>query len=215
MQGLFVRCTKGFTECCTRGSKGPTFLKSGRSGFGSIELLAGLAILGVLIGVAAPSYHSAVEKRRLSQGAELIVAFVQTVQSEAIKRNRKVTVSYATGDGGQWCIGARFGQSACECMETNPAEPAWCGQDGVPWVLRQDDIDADNLVRSVSGDGAYVFDPVRGLFIDPGDMLMLDLSAGDGQFQANVSVVSSGRVSVCLPEGSSGFPEFPSCPQGL
>jgi Tfp pilus assembly protein FimT len=207
MKGLFVLCTKG--------SKGSAFLKSGKSGFGTIELLMTLGILGILIGLAAPSYHGAIEKRRLSQGAELIVAFVNSVQSESIKRNRKVTVSYATSEGGQWCIGARFGQGACDCMETDPGEPAWCGQDGVPWVLRQDDVAADNLVQSVSGDGAYVFDPVRGLFVDTGDMLTLVLSAGEGQFQASVSVVSTGKVSVCLPEASSGFHEFKSCPQGL
>lgn len=211
MKGLFVRCTKRYTK----GSKGPAFLKSGTSGFSSIELLATLGILGILIGLAAPPYHDAVEKRRLTQGAELIVAFVNTVQSESIKRNRQVTVSYATGDGGQWCIGANFGQGACDCMETDPAEPAWCGQNGAPWVVRQDDVAADNLVQSVSGDGAYVFDPVRGRFIDQGDMLTLALSAGEGQFQASVSVVSPGKVSVCLPEGSSGFHEFKSCPQGL
>jgi prepilin-type N-terminal cleavage/methylation domain-containing protein len=215
MQGLFIRCTRRCTKSCTRGSKGPAFLKSGTFGFSFIELLTTLAILGILIGLAAPSYQSAVEKRRLSQGAELIVAFVNTVQGESIKRNRKVTVSYATGVGGQWCIGANFGLSACDCMETNPAAPAWCGQDGVPWVLRQDDVDADNLVQSVSGDGAYVFDPVRGLFIDRGDMLTLALSTGEGQFQASVSVISTGKVSVCLPEASSGFHEFKPCPQGL
>lgn len=207
MKGLFVRCIKG--------NKGSAFLKSGTFGFGSIELLMTLGLLGVLLGLAAPSYQSAVEKRRLTQGAELIVAFVNTVKSESIKRNRKVTVSYATGDGGQWCIGANFGQSACDCMEANPAEPAWCGQDGAPWVLRQDDVAADNLVQSVSGDGAYVLDPVRGLFIDSRDMLTLALSAGDGTFQASVRVVSTGKVSVCLPEASSGFREFKSCPQGL
>lgn len=207
MKGLFVRYTKG--------SMGPVCRKSGTFGFSSIELLTTLAILGILVGLAAPSYQNAVEKRRLSQGAGLIVAFVNTVQSESIKRNRKVTVSYATGEGGQWCIGANFGQSACDCVEKNPAEPAWCGQDGLPWVLRQDDVAADNLVQSVSGDGAYVFDPVRGLFIDRGDMLRLALSAGKGQFQASVSVVSTGKVSVCRPEASAGFHEFQSCPQGL
>lgn len=207
MKGLFVRCTKG--------SKGPAFRKSGTFGFGSIELLVTLGMIGILVSVAAPSYHEAIEKRRLTQGAELIVAFVNTIQGESIKRNRKVTASYATGDGGQSCIGARLEQTACDCMETNPAEPAWCGQDGVPWVLRQDDVDAGNLVQSMSGDGAYVFDPVRGLFTDPGDMLKLGLSAGEGQYQVSVRVVSTGKVSACLPDGSLGVHGFQSCPQGL
>jgi type IV fimbrial biogenesis protein FimT len=193
----------------------PACLKSRTSGLSSIELLTTLGMLGILVGLAAPSYHDAIEKRRLTQGAELIVAFVNTIQSESIKRNRKVTVSYAAGDGGQWCIGARLEQTACDCLETNPAEPAWCGQDGVPWVLRQDDVDAGNLVQSMSGDGAYVFDPVRGLFTDPGDMLTLGLSTGEGQYQVSVRVVSTGKVSACLPDESLGVHGFQSCPQGL
>ena len=194
MKRLFVRCTKGF---------------------GSIEMLATLGVFAIVIGLTVPTFHSSVEKRRLSQGAELIVGFVNTVQSESIKRNRKVTVSYATGDSGQWCIGASFGKSACDCMQRDPAELDWCGQGGAPWVLRQDDVDADNLVQSVSGDGALVFDPVRGLFMDRGDMLTLALGAGEGEFQASVGVVSTGKVAVCVFEASSGSHESQSCPQGL
>jgi Tfp pilus assembly protein FimT len=178
-------------------------------------MLATLGVFAIVIGLTVPTFASSVEKRRLSQSAGLIVGFVNTVQSESIKRNRKVTVSYATGESGEWCIGASFGKDACDCMQTDPAEPDWCGQDGAPWVLRQDDVDADNLVQSVSGEGALVFDPVRGLFMDRGEMLTLALGAGEGEYQASVGVVSTGKVAACVFEASSGVNESQSCPQGL
>jgi type IV fimbrial biogenesis protein FimT len=207
MNGLNIRNT--------RVRKGPAFFKPGTFGFSSIELLTTLAILGILIGLAMPSYQGAVEKRRLAQGAELIVVFVNTIQSESIKRNRAVTVAYTTGDGGQWCIGARLGHTACDCTETDPDESSWCGLDGAPWVLRDDDVSASNLIQSMSGDGAYVFDPVRGLFTDPDDLLTLGLIAGEGQYQVSVSVIGTGKVSACVPEASSAVHGFQSCPQGL
>lgn len=206
MKGLFVRNAG-------RGA-GPAASKERSSGLGSIELLAALGLIAILFGLAAPSYHDAIDKRRLTHGAELIVAFVAAVQSESVKRNRAVTVAYATGDDGRWCVGARLGQTACDCMETNPAEPSWCGREGVPWVMRDSDVDASNLVQSMAGDGYYVFDPVRGLFTDPDDTLTLNLSVGEGRYQARVSVVSTGKVSVCLPEASLGIHGFQSCPQG-
>jgi prepilin-type N-terminal cleavage/methylation domain-containing protein len=184
-------------------------------GFSMVEVMTTVGLIAVLIGFAVPSYRNAVEKRQITHGAELIVAFVNTIQSESIKRNRAVAVSYATRQQGSWCIGAVLGQSPCDCLETDPAAPAFCALEGGPWVLRHTDVRAENLIQSVSGDGAYVFDPVRGLLTDPADAMTLGLSAAEGQYQINLKVISTGKVSGCLPEPSQGIHGFQPCPQGL
>lgn len=185
------------------------------SGFSTAELMTTVGMIAVLVGMAIPSYRDAVEKRQITQGAELIAAFVNTIQSESVKRNHPVAVSYASGESGSWCVGAVLGQAPCDCMETDSSAPAYCTLDGAPWVLRDTDVSAKNLIQSVSGDGTYVFDPVRGLFTDPSDTVTLNLSAAGGDYQMNLNVVSTGKVSVCLPELSNGIQGFESCQQEL
>ncbi|MDT8320959.1 MAG: GspH/FimT family protein [Xanthomonadales bacterium] len=176
--------------------------------------MTSVALILILVTLAVPSYQDAVEKRRITQGAELILAFVNTIQSESIKRNRPVTVAYSIGDDGQWCIGAVLGRNACDCMQTDPTESSWCELDNMPWVLRNSDVQARNLIHSASGDGSYQFDPVRGIFTDPSDALTLGLSAGDGSYQMSLNLVSTGRVSVCVPQASNGIHGFHACPSG-
>lgn len=197
--------------------KGPATVGRRRlaKGFSTTEVITTVGLVAVLIGLAIPSYRDAVEKRQITQGAELIVAFINSVQSESIKRNRMVAVSYASEPGGSWCIGAVVGQSPCDCNETDPAHTNYCALEGSPWVLRDGDVATKDLIRSVGGDGAYVFDPVRGLFTDSTDVLSLGLGAADGQYQMNLQVVATGKVSICLPDVSEGIQGFHSCPQEL
>lgn len=184
-------------------------------GFSTCETLAAMGIVAIVAGLAIPAYQDAIEKRKITNGAEQIVAFVSTLQTESIKRNRPVTVSYSSQEDGSWCVGAVMGRTACDCTETESTEAAFCGIDSTAWILRDSDVQVENLISSVSGDGSYAFDPVRGMFIDPADMLVLGLNSGDGQYQMNLSVINSGRVSLCLPSMSDNIPGFTACEQDL
>jgi type IV fimbrial biogenesis protein FimT len=204
------------TRECRRTARGRA--KSGLergAGFGSAEILVAVSLLAVLAGLAAPAYQDAIEKRRITNGAEQIVAFVNLIQGESIKRNRAVTVSYATQLDGAWCIGATLGQTPCDCTVTDSVAENFCSIDAGPWVLRDSDVQARNLIQSVSGDGAYVFDPIRGMFVDPTDGPVFGLDAGQGQFRMNVSVIGTGNASLCLPEVSEKIPGIKSCPADL
>lgn len=183
-------------------------------GFSLHELMVTLSLVAILAAVAVPSYRDAVEKRRITHGAERIEAFVGTIQSESIKRNRMVTVSYGSGGGGSWCIGAVLGQTPCDCMQTDPLDSGFCAIDAAAWVLRDTDVQAKNLISSVAGDGAYVFDPVRGMFLDSADSLVFGLQSGEAQFQMNLSVVNTGKIALCLPPLSDNIPGFKPCTEG-
>ncbi|MEJ8568493.1 pilus assembly FimT family protein [Elongatibacter sediminis] len=205
----------GFGKGETHKGRASRGLRAANSGFGLTELVATVGMVAVVIGLGIPSYENAVEKRRVAQGAEHIAAFVNSVQSESIKRNRMVAVSYATETDGSWCIGAVLGQLPCDCTETRPEANGYCALEGEQWALRDRDIETPNLIRSVSGDGAYVFDPVRGLFTDSSDVMSLGLGAADSNYQVNLDVIPTGRVSVCLPEPSESIQGFNTCSQDL
>ncbi len=65
-----------------------------RRGFTVVELMMSLVLLAIGAALSIPSYREMMEKRQLTHGAEQIMAFVNTAQSEAMKRNQIVTISY-------------------------------------------------------------------------------------------------------------------------
>jgi prepilin-type N-terminal cleavage/methylation domain-containing protein len=180
-------------------------------GFSLSELMATLSLLGILTALAIPPYEGAIEKRKITNGVEQIVVFVNTVRSESIKRNRLMTVSYAAQQDGSWCIGAVLGRTPCDCTQSNVSEPEFCAVNSAAWLLRDTDVQAKNLISSVSGDGAFAFDPVRGLFVDHSDTLLLGFHSGAGQFQINLSMNATGKVSLCQPGVSDKISGFKAC----
>ena len=76
-----------------------------------IELMIALAVAGVLLALAGPSFQQALGKNRLSSTASEFTGAVQLARAEAIRQNRRVTLCRST-DG-----------SACD--STGSTWPGW------------------------------------------------------------------------------------------
>jgi len=79
-------------------------------GFTLIELMTSLTILGVLLGMAVPSFNNAVLGGKLSAFSSDLVASTQLARSEAIKRNQVVRICASSngtscGSSGGWEAG--------------------------------------------------------------------------------------------------------------
>lgn len=79
-------------------------------GFTLIELMVAIMVLGILLGVAVPSFRDAALSSRLTAYANDLVASAQIARSEAIKRNAAVTLCASAGgaacdEGGGWEVG--------------------------------------------------------------------------------------------------------------
>lgn len=78
-----------------------TSRQRGQQGFTAIELMVVVAILGVLMALAAPSFTPIIEKWRVSSAAEELQNTLYYARSEAIKRGGGIVVrklANTTGD---------------------------------------------------------------------------------------------------------------------
>jgi prepilin-type N-terminal cleavage/methylation domain-containing protein len=66
------------------------------SGFTLIEMLAVVIIIGVLFGIAAPSWLSFTNSRRLGNSQDQIVLAIRRAQTEALRTRRPQTMSINT-----------------------------------------------------------------------------------------------------------------------
>ncbi len=75
-------------------------LGAGQPGFTLTELLLVVAVIGILASLAAPSFSQLIKSQRMKSMATDINASLTLARSEAVKRNRDVTLSPTTA--GSW-----------------------------------------------------------------------------------------------------------------
>ncbi|MFH1603932.1 MAG: GspH/FimT family pseudopilin [Pseudomonadota bacterium] len=75
-------------------------MRAAQLGLTMIELLIVLAIMGILASLAAPSFSDLVKSQRIKSMATDLNASLTLARSEAVKRNRDVTLSPTTP--GSW-----------------------------------------------------------------------------------------------------------------
>jgi len=73
-------------------------------GFSLLELMVGITILGVLLGMGVPMFREVIQNNRLVAQNNDFVAALSVARSEAIKRSNAVTVCASTN--GTACSGA-------------------------------------------------------------------------------------------------------------
>lgn len=71
------------------------------AGFTLIELLVTIAIIAVIAGIAAPSFQNMLATQRVRSATGDLISALNFARSEAVKRNRVVTVS----PGASWAAG--------------------------------------------------------------------------------------------------------------
>ena len=70
-----------------------------------MELMVTIAIAGILLGVAIPSFTSIITSTRLTTVTNELVTALNLARSEAIKRGKQVTIKRKGTSSGQWGSG--------------------------------------------------------------------------------------------------------------
>ena len=155
-------------------------------GFTLVEVLMSTVLVAIGATLALPSYRDMVEKRQLTNSAEQLASFVNSVQSISTRTNQVVTVSYERNGHNQWCIGAVINadDTACVCTQTSSSASDYCAIDGQKFVLDESLSNGSQLMHSING-GSYSFDPVRGL---SDASLTMELHTDNRKFKLNLMV---------------------------
>lgn len=94
-----------------------TYQKSKLMGFSLIELLVGIAIMGILSAIAIPSFNTWMKNVQVRNAAEAITNGLQRARAEAVARNTNVAL--ALGAGSSWTVSIVAPASAVESRSSN------------------------------------------------------------------------------------------------
>lgn len=164
-------------------------------GFTLVEVMVGLAILGVLAALAFPSVVGLIDKYRLRGAVDILSGDFQFARMESIRNNQPVFISVATGAA--WCYGMKL-DSACDCTQPS-TDPAYCSLKLVNYLEDEGvTLSSQTLPANVS------FDPQQGLLSQGGAVVLQSRLLR----QAQVELSHLGTVSICTPTGatSAGYP---------
>ncbi|MCW8926500.1 MAG: GspH/FimT family pseudopilin, partial [Xanthomonadales bacterium] len=200
-----------------------------RKGFTLIELMITVVIVAIGVVLAVPTYQNTVQKRRLTDAAESIAAFLALAQGEAIKRNETIAVSFEReNDGKTWCLGAMIqtaGTDYCDCESTSTGDDDYCdfnpGGAGAPQIINQVGFESFTMNGSWEGgspdnDFQLYFDPVRGVKVDSsgvvdGNTHRARLVSDNSKYSLQVEISVTGRILVCNPVSDKKVPGFKNC----
>ena len=186
------------------------------AGFTLIELMVGLAILGVLIALTIPAFADLRQRAAVRGAADQMASFWANARFEAVKRNSMVKVGFVRNAAGQMCLGAEATTAAnddahCDCFTAGECDVGQYPSEqsdwrGVGWMAAP--TMGDNGTADV---GVVVLEPRRGALSEPGDIgnVVLRSNPDVVDYRLQFNVDARGRVVLCEPAAAPDkLPDF-------
>lgn len=165
-------------------------LRPRQKGFTLLEAVAVMAITGILMAVAVPSYHNLLQRQQLRHAGEALAQDMRMARELSIRENKPIFISYSPGK--QWCWGVSRGQ-ACDC-----AAPASRAQ--ACTISRMDKTEFPNVLLDIAQEAAFA--PGRGQVEQFGDAAFRT----ERGHNLRVSLNAMGRPKLCGPDAPERLP---------
>jgi type IV fimbrial biogenesis protein FimT len=172
--------------------------KHKNAGFTLLELMMVVAIMGVLAGIAIPSYQDMLERNRLKEAVEGLKSDMQFARTEAIKLSQDIHVSRSPGNAGGWCYGLNVGAD-CTCTTAGSCAVKTISGNNFSSIVNMD-TPSDGV-----NNGTFRF--TRGTIGENG------VTFSTSKYAARVVFSAVGRVRICTPtvSGKTGISSYPAC----
>jgi len=176
-----------------------------QTGLTLVELLMGVAIVGIIASVAVPSFSSMSAAQKVAGVAQKIQQDLLYARSEAVKQNTNIHLSFSTGTN--WCYGFNDSGSTCNCNVSGT--PTSCKISSTEKSTTADAF--TNISLSTAGslnlNGAN-FNPTRGS-VERNNTALNDgaITVTRGSNSATIKINTLGRSSIC----SNSLTQFASC----
>ncbi|MEJ1464682.1 MAG: GspH/FimT family pseudopilin [Candidatus Sedimenticola sp. (ex Thyasira tokunagai)] len=151
-------------------------MKVKSKGMTLVELMVTLAVGGILLAIAVPSYRTMVQNNRLAAGANEFVSSMSLARSEALKRRTDITVTAADSStaGNEWGKGGWTVKEGATLLKTVPA------------------FSGDITFNSTGNNSSFTYSADGSANASD----TIDLCTGSGETGRQVSLSATGRVSV-------------------
>jgi prepilin-type N-terminal cleavage/methylation domain-containing protein len=178
-----------------------------------IELMIALAVVGVLVTLAAPSFYDLLLAQRLKAAAQQFVTDMQFARSEAASRNEVVRVRFSRSPGTCYVIFTGPNDVSCSCVAPFlpiPANVCGAGAREIRTVHYPASSRVEVLAQALPAQAYVRFNPANGSMstgaVDltgaPAQQFAVDLSLTGSTKRLSGLIALSGRPSICVPAGS-------------
>jgi type IV fimbrial biogenesis protein FimT len=160
---------------------GSKISKSIEAGFTVIELMITVVVVGILIALAAPSLREFVLQQQARASISEFHRGVATARAEAIRRNRRVTLSARAP-----CTGANFNNGWQVYVDEGTA-PNQCRDGAETLIVESSELSSDLTVAWANADAnrPYI------IFTPTGGVVMANGASGASSWSVSVPTVSS------------------------
>ncbi len=173
-------------------------------GFTMIELLIGIVVLAILLGLGAPGFMSWMQNAQVRNAADAALYGMQLARTEAIRRNKPVQFALRTQSG--WDVSI-VNPSANDKVQVCPTSPSPCV---IQTRTRKEGSVNVNVGATPGGSYAVTFDAMGGPTGNADaslTMTSLDFTssvATDAPRPLRIVVSLSGTIRLCDPNAPTG-----------
>ena len=179
-------------------------------GFTLIEMMITIAILGIALAIAIPSFTDWLNRKRIDGVANEFASLIQLARSESIKQNKKIFIN-ATRSATDWTLLASTTSSACTALSACDLRSMNLAK--YPKIAISDWVATSKLGISPNLNGANI-SPIDSLFtFNPATTTdAQSVTFETTGYQLRVQISRTGNTTICTPSGQKTIAGYSTCP---